>query len=110
MNNASRDEKAIFTAARELTEAAQRRAFLDQACASDPSMRRRLEEMLTSQTQAEQFFAEGEMGLGLHGTVAVPLSEKPGDRIGRYKLLEKIGEGDAGWSMLPSSKNPCDVE
>ena len=57
MNNASRDEKAIFAAARELTEAAQRRAFLDQACANDPSMRLRLEEMLTSQTQAEQFFA-----------------------------------------------------
>ena len=23
----------------------------------------------------------------------VPITEKPGDRIGRYKLLERIGEG-----------------
>jgi len=36
------------------------------------------------------------------------LTEKLGDRIGRYKLLEKIGEG--GCSVVyawPSRKNPC---
>src|SRR6516225_2802887 len=106
MNNASRDEKALFAAARELTEAAQRRAFLDQACADDPSMRRRLEEMLAYQNQAEQFFAEGEMGLGLPGTVTVPLSEKPGDRIGRYKLLQKIGEGGCGVVYMAEQEEP----
>ncbi len=26
----------------------------------------------------------------------IPLSEKPGDRIGRYKLLQQIGEGACG--------------
>ena len=28
--------------------------------------------------------------------ISIPLTEKPGDRIGHYKLLEQIGEGGCG--------------
>ena len=28
--------------------------------------------------------------------VSLPLTEKPGDRIGRYKLLQQVGEGGCG--------------
>jgi serine/threonine protein kinase/Flp pilus assembly protein TadD len=42
------------------------------------------------------------------GNVAgsVPLTEKPGDRIGHYKLLEKIGEGGCGVVYLAQQQEP----
>jgi hypothetical protein len=41
-------------------------------------------------------------------TGMVPLTEKPGDRIGRYKLLQQIGEGGCGVvSMWPSRNSRC---
>jgi serine/threonine protein kinase len=106
MKDLSRNEKALFAAARELTDTAQRRAFLDQACTDDPALRRRLEEMLAAQTRAEQFFAEGEIGLGLQAATTSPLTEKPGDRIGRYKLLQKIGEGGCGVVYVAEQEEP----
>src|SRR5947209_2103724 len=36
----------------------------------------------------------------------VPLSEKPGDRIGRYKLLEQIGEGGCGVVYVADQEQP----
>jgi WD40 repeat protein len=36
----------------------------------------------------------------------VPLTEKPGDRIGRYKLLEQIGEGGCGVVYVAEQEQP----
>ena len=83
MDNPNRNEKALFTAARELTDPIQRQAFLDQACDGDPKLRQRLEEMLGSKTEAEQFFAAGTMKLELEATARFLVTEKSGDRIGR---------------------------
>src|SRR5207247_766622 len=42
------------------------------------------------------------------GNPAVPLpgNEKPGDRIGRYKLLQQIGEGGCGVVYMAEQEEP----
>jgi tetratricopeptide (TPR) repeat protein len=39
-------------------------------------------------------------------TVFVPLTEKPGDRIARYKLLQQIGEGGCGVVYMAEQEQP----
>src|ERR1700756_2693916 len=36
----------------------------------------------------------------------VPITEKPGDRIGRYKLLQQIGEGGCGTVYMAEQTEP----
>lgn len=99
-----RTEEEIFDNARLLNDPAMRRALLDQACAGDPGMRRRLEDLLAAEREAETFFAE--CTRALHQQTAetalrafpIPGEETIGSLIGRYKLLEKIGEG--GWGVV----------
>src|SRR5262249_36974005 len=45
-------------------------------------------------------------GLSKTILVAVPPTEKPGDRIGRYKLLQQIGEGGCGVVYMAEQEEP----
>src|SRR5258707_14631254 len=38
--------------------------------------------------------------------VSISLTEKPGDRIGRYKLLQQIGEGGCGVVYMAQQEEP----
>ena len=118
MNNPRSPEEELFDAAQRLSDPVQRKAFLDAACAKDSSLRRRLDELFAAQQDAEQFFREGVEGLTPAGspstesrssteTARVPnVTEKPGDRIGRYKLLQKIGEGGCGVVYMAEQEEP----
>src|SRR5580693_2959632 len=101
MNEPGEQEVAIFGAALQMP-ASQRAAYLDQVCASDGALRQRVEAFLASHLEAGAFLEEPATGArgviasfpeGVEGTLhraAIP-SEKAGDRIGRYKLLQQIG-------------------
>ena len=39
-------------------------------------------------------------------TIVVPIIEKPGDRIGRYKILQQIGEGGCGMVYMAEQEEP----
>src|SRR5438552_10231879 len=57
-NDARQQEETLFEAARKLSDPAQRKAFLDAACAKNPELRRRLEVLLAAEPDADKFFEE----------------------------------------------------
>src|SRR6266496_4205401 len=100
-------EVAILNAALELP-AGQRAAYLDQACAGDAALRRQVEALLQADGQAGDFLNAPPAGLDLQRTelADLPLTEKPGDKIGRYKLLQQIGEGGCGVVYMAEQEEP----
>src|ERR1017187_7281389 len=98
-------ELAVFSAARRLP-AAERTTYLDQACAGDPTLRQHVEELLEAEQEAGAFLESPAPEPGK--TVRLPMlpSEKPGDWIGRYKLLQQIGEGGCGVVYMAEQEEP----
>src|SRR5262245_31238475 len=102
MSQAEQREEAIFEAALNLTTD-ERPAYLEQACGGDSGLRRRVEVLLGAFERAGGFMKEPvaeadvrnlrEQMRSTGTTDATVVTEKPGNRIGRYKLLEQIGEG-----------------
>jgi eukaryotic-like serine/threonine-protein kinase len=107
MNRPDPVEEAIFQGAQQLGGPEQRAAYLDEACAGNPKLRRRIERLLEAGDQAKRFFEA--QGPGPVATVALdpgPVRERFGDRIGRYKLLERIGEGGCGVVYVAEQEEP----
>jgi serine/threonine protein kinase/tetratricopeptide (TPR) repeat protein len=97
----SNREKDLFSAALELSTA-DRESFLQRECAGDDDLRRRVEELLAAHDGADALFPTDPDEL----TEIVPLSEGPGTQIGRYKLLEQIGEGGMGVVYMAEQHEP----
>ena len=87
-------EETLFQAAL-LLPAPARAAFLNGACAADPALRARLEALLSAHEQSETLMAtkvDAQQPSFLPKITAVP-DEAVGQMLGRYKLLQQIGEG-----------------
>ncbi len=108
MSEPSEREIEVFNAALELP-AAERAIYLDNACAGDAALRQRVEDLLAAGDQAGCFLDSAAISPpGPGGSTRPPAvpSEKPGDRIGRYKLLQQIGEGGCGVVYMAEQEEP----
>src|SRR5215472_5484797 len=89
--------EAIFQRALELPTPEERAIFLSSACGADQALRAKLERLLAAQAAVPKFMPtepdEGAITAVQHGSAE---EEGAGTTVGRYKLLQKIGEGGMG--------------
>lgn len=93
--------ESIFGQALRLKVPAERAAYLDQACAGNEALRQNVESLLNAFEQAGDFFSRKSQS-----APSDFLAERPGTVIGRYKLLEKIGEGAFGVVYMAEQEEP----
>src|ERR1043166_1382945 len=109
MSHTDSTEETIFEAARQFGDAEKRAAYLDLACGKDQALRQRIEELLRAGRRAKGFFQkQGAMlpALSAQTVPEAPISEGPGSIIGRYKLLQQIGEGGCGVVYMAEQEEP----
>ena len=84
----------------------ERTAFVDE-CSPDSRVRDRLNVLLEAHDEASDFLESPAVRAPvLDLTTQSPLAEGPGTTIGRYKLLELIGEGGFGAVYMADQKEP----
>jgi serine/threonine protein kinase/tetratricopeptide (TPR) repeat protein len=97
---------AIFDAAVELPSE-RRAAYLQEACAGDETLRQRVEALLRAHELAGTFMDSPTPTLRPETIrLDLPPSEKAGDKIGHYKLLQQIGEGGCGVVYMAEQEQP----
>src|SRR5580704_15856935 len=93
--------KSLFLAASDLSDPAERAAYLDRECGGDAELRGRVEALLRANDAAPLPPAEREEGTSAHVPDRLPETTDYGDptaRVGailagKYKLIEEIGAG-----------------
>src|SRR5438270_4536888 len=91
----------VFSEAKAQATGAERERFLTEACRDNPTLKSQVLALLQAHEGAGDFLR--------HGQLAAPaslLTEKAGDRIDRYKLLQQIGEGGCGVVYMAEQEEP----
>ncbi|HEY1686680.1 MAG TPA: hypothetical protein VGG19_18100, partial [Tepidisphaeraceae bacterium] len=100
----------IFSQALQIKNTADRAEYLDKACAGDSRLRERVESLLAAHEDAASFLESPAAKLTIEAPATLappqPITERPGTIIGRYKLLQQIGEGGMGVVYMAEQEKP----
>jgi len=103
MNDKPSRELALFAAALELP-AEDRAAYLARECGGDHALKARVEALLRADSEAGNFMEQPPRDFPAANSNVI--GEKAGDHIGRYKLIEQIGEGGYGVVFMAEQEEP----
>src|ERR1051326_1399398 len=119
MPDPTQREEAIFQAAVHLETPHERAAFVQRECGGDHLLHQRVTSLLQAHDRAGAFLSRPLSGFRIAAAAAgveiaasapksesTPPTEKAGDRIGRYKLLQRIGEGGCGVVYMAEQEEP----
>ncbi len=105
MNDSPNREVEVFAEAVDLP-LKERAAYLDRACGSDVNLRQRIEALLYANDGAGDFLEQSLQISESKTRPGISVGEKAGDYIGRYKLLQQIGEGGCGVVFMAEQSEP----
>src|SRR5439155_13606469 len=84
----------------------ERAAYVAQSTEGNAELRQQIESLLGSYEAGDFLEQAAEPQLRQTRHITVPLTEKPGDMIGHYKLLQQSGEGGCGVVYMAEQEQP----
>ncbi|UCG55831.1 MAG: protein kinase [Phycisphaerales bacterium] len=99
------DAEQIFHEAADISDPKERAAYLDAACKDDDNLRAAVEALLHADEAAGGFLESPAVEAKATFDTSTRI-DGPGTKIGRYEVLELIGEGGMGLVYLAEQKEP----